>query len=322
MPRAPKRFSFSRLDNLADKDFAQMVKDSTSYTCVELKIGYPYHNGIVQKRIIERIKRMKLCTKHFHLRRPPKPIDDLKGRRRNQKVLKRRLDQAGREFVCEKCNCEKYSKFLHDGQVKWCWRNWPICLEIDHINGDSKDDSLENLRYLCVNCHFQVTELQAQNRRLIGPLTKRQEMNRTKNQKYTQSFNTFGFQADMKQDFFEKVDYTAKSSISRRLPWQLRKWLLQSGKEYICEICRCKDYDLSEGKWQWQGQTLDLQVDHIQPRRQNSDDRVENLRFVCPNCHSQTSTWRSKAKNKVANADAEGKEVFTTVDQNADICQV
>lgn len=33
------------------------------------------------------------------------------------------------------------------------WLDQPIPLELDHINGDSKDNSLENLRLLCPNCH-------------------------------------------------------------------------------------------------------------------------------------------------------------------------
>ena len=30
----------------------------------------------------------------------------------------------------------------------------------------------------------------------------------------------------------------------------------------------------------------------------NNDHRLENLRFLCPNCHSQTSTYAGKNKRK------------------------
>lgn len=35
------------------------------------------------------------------------------------------------------------------------WRNKEISLHIDHINGKRKDNRLENLRFLCPNCHSQ-----------------------------------------------------------------------------------------------------------------------------------------------------------------------
>jgi RNA polymerase subunit RPABC4/transcription elongation factor Spt4 len=37
---------------------------------------------------------------------------------------------------------------------------------------------------------------------------------------------------------------------------------------------------------------LSLELDHI--NGDNTDDRVENLRFLCPNCHSQTDNWRGR----------------------------
>ena len=33
------------------------------------------------------------------------------------------------------------------------WQNKPIPLELDHINGNSTDNAIENLRLLCPNCH-------------------------------------------------------------------------------------------------------------------------------------------------------------------------
>lgn len=37
------------------------------------------------------------------------------------------------------------------------WQNQPITMQLDHINGDSYDHRLENLRMLCPNCHSQTT---------------------------------------------------------------------------------------------------------------------------------------------------------------------
>lgn len=56
------------------------------------------------------------------------------------------------------------------------------------------------------------------------------------------------------------------------------------------ECCICKN------KGQWLGKTLSLQLDHINGI--NNDNRIENLRFLCPNCHSQTDTYCGKHKKK------------------------
>lgn len=54
---------------------------------------------------------------------------------------------------------------------------------------------------------------------------------------------------------------------------------------YKCAIC---------GITEWQGKNLSLELDHINGI--NNDNRLENLRFLCPNCHSQTDTYGSKNK--------------------------
>ena len=64
----------------------------------------------------------------------------------------------------------------------------------------------------------------------------------------------------------------------------LRRYVIKNNLiPYKCAICGCT---------KWQGKTLSLELDHINGI--NNDNRLENLRFLCPNCHSQTSTYGSR----------------------------
>ena len=59
-----------------------------------------------------------------------------------------------------------------------------------------------------------------------------------------------------------------------------------------CEVCGVVD---------WQGQPLTFQVDHVDGNRTNNS--LDNLRVLCPNCHSQTDTYGHK------NISEEGKNI-------------
>ena len=56
---------------------------------------------------------------------------------------------------------------------------------------------------------------------------------------------------------------------------------MQEQVEYECVKC--------ENPGEWMNEALTLHLDHI--NGVNDDHRIENLRWLCPNCHQQTPTW-------------------------------
>ena len=85
------------------------------------------------------------------------PIETLLSRKTSdgRTHRKQRLIRDG--YLIKEC----YICFLKD------WLNKPISLQIDHINGDSTDWRLENLRLLCPNCHSQTDTFSGRNNKKI-----------------------------------------------------------------------------------------------------------------------------------------------------------
>jgi len=86
--------------------------------------------------------------------RPPGiPIEELlvAGRPRNRGHLRARILRAGlKEERCERCGLDE-------------WQGEPLRVTLHHVNGDPYDNRLENLTFLCPNCHSQTPNFSGRN---------------------------------------------------------------------------------------------------------------------------------------------------------------
>ncbi|HKC65256.1 MAG TPA: HNH endonuclease signature motif containing protein [Pyrinomonadaceae bacterium] len=96
------------------------------------------------------------------------------------------------------------------------------------------------------------------------------------------------------------IGWPSHPSIAREIPlsdilienstyttmWRLKLRLVREALlEYKCYLC---------GLTEWKGKPITLQLDHI--NGVHLDHRIENLRLLCPNCHSQTETFAGRNK--------------------------
>lgn len=109
----------------------------------------------INKKISDRLKGRKKTAEEIQslkdawIKRKPskKRLDNseffvLNSKNNNQKIKARLFETKIKDYVCEECDIKDYN-------------NKPITLQLHHINGNKKDNRLENLQILCPNCHSQ-----------------------------------------------------------------------------------------------------------------------------------------------------------------------
>lgn len=202
------------------------------------------------------------------------------------------------------------------------WNNLPAPLELDHIDGQHKNNYLENLRIICPNCHSQTPTnagkklnsiFEYPDEKILSVINKHSnlsdvliEISGTQKkktlhrrarelfyQKYPEQINTTSRASivPLKANFYTiPINEILAGKHSKYNTTQLKHRLIKEGyKKHQCEVCSNTD---------WMGQPIPIELDHI--NGVCDDHRLENVRIICSNCHAQTpnNTGKNVKHNK------------------------
>lgn len=136
-----------------EKQLENAVANSRSYRQVLSQLGLREAGGNYEQ-IKKYIKEFNIDSSHFKGRGwckglqlpgiPRIPLEDILKKNtdfQSFKLKKRLFSAKLKQKKCEECG---WAKTTPDGYLP---------LELDHINGDHRDNRIENLRVLCPNCH-------------------------------------------------------------------------------------------------------------------------------------------------------------------------
>jgi len=280
--------------DISPQDFAHHVRHATSWQDLGFRCGLEKDkNGHVRNHdklsiLQQKVYNMRLNVDHFYGQQLTISDDDFKTIVKNSTCI---------SHVIKKCNGmkekEKVLKKISD-----------LCLDTSHfkirktftMSGgplDAIDD--ETFKMLVKNNmtwkHLAIACGYTRGGRYSG-------YSRGGTQKIARRIEKLGLNTKHYDDhhvvptdkiFVEDSSFTNSHIIKQRL-------IRDFNRVYECNACKNVHFTKRDGILMWNDQEITLQLEHI--NGVNNDNRPENLCFLCPSCHSQTSTFTGRNSKK------------------------
>ena len=145
----------SLMDKYSNEEFKKIVLQSSSLTDCLRNLGYKSNSGDSTNKLKEKINNLNIDVSHFHKKEKVIRTEEnifIENSTVDQKTLRRwYLKGQYTEYKCAICGQEPF------------WNEKPLTLILDHINGFNHDDRLENLRWVCPNCNYQLETTNGKN---------------------------------------------------------------------------------------------------------------------------------------------------------------
>lgn len=147
----------SLVDKYSKEELKEIVANSYSKRELLNKLGYSGRSGARFSTVQKRLEEYNISINHFFIKKGIKRTEEnvfIENSTATQATLRNFYLKGN--YTQYKCNICKQEPF---------WNEKELSLTLDHINGNNKDNRLENLRWVCPNCDRQLSTFGSKNKK-------------------------------------------------------------------------------------------------------------------------------------------------------------
>lgn len=146
----------SLINRISSEDFSTIVANCDSYAEILRELGYLSQTGALYRCLKSRIEKENLNVEHINKTNKGRIFEK---RRLTKEEFLEKLPFKNKIYRDDRAKLIKF-EIIESSKCSLCgqgreWNQKPLVLQIDHINGINSDNRIENLRFLCPNCHSQ-----------------------------------------------------------------------------------------------------------------------------------------------------------------------